>query len=390
MGESKSIQGVERRQPLRRFPVSLTWIFGAIALLARLSMFPYVSEDATFFLLPWMQEFRDHGALALGGEFSNYNFPYLLLMYLASLLPLEPLYAIKLASLVGDLALALSIGALVRQFRPAKLAPSAAALIALFLPTVLMNAAMWGQCDSLYTSFLVLSLRSLLRNDGRGAWLFWAVALSFKLQSVFFLPALVLVSLRNRYSVSSPAIAAALWLVLSLPPMVLGRSFASTIGVYVQQTQGNRLVFGAANVFVWFPEADPAQGRWWGILSCGLVVALVGIGYWRREDSPEQRVLLVISMVAVCPLLLPQMHDRYFFAAEVMSLLLVGARGLRVVPLLFAGNGLLVYLLYFAGNRYALPLMIASVVQCFAAFLLLRALTGGSNPWKRAPATVNP
>ncbi|MEV7131430.1 hypothetical protein AB0N24_00935 [Arthrobacter sp. NPDC093128] len=359
----------------RRIPVYVMWVIGAVALGARLALFPYASEDATFFLLPWMSEFRENGAAALGGEFSNYNFPYLFLMFLGSLLPLEPLFAIKLVSLVGDCALALSVGAVVQQLRPARLLPTTAALLTLFLPTVLLNASMWGQCDSIYTSFLLLSLRSILKDDGRGSWLWWAVAVSFKLQAIFFLPALVLISFRSRYSLALPLQAAGVWVLLSTPPVLFGRSLASTLSVYINQTQENRLVAGAANIYTWFPTASATEGRLPAIVVCGAVLLLASYAYWRGPDSADRRVLLTVTVLAVCPLLLPQMHDRYFFAAEVMSLLLIGHKKLFIVPLLFASTGLAVYCLYFSSNQYLWPLWLASLVQCFAVGALLRTIS---------------
>ena len=381
MGESKSMQRVETRPPLARLPVSVIWAIGAIALLTRLAMFPYVSEDATISLLPWMQEYRQDGAAALGGEFSNYNFPYLFLLFLGSLLPLEPLFAIKSVNLVGDLLLALSVGAMARQFRPAGLMPATASLIALFLPTVLLNASMWGQCDSFYTAFLILALRSLLKDESRAAWLWWAVAMSFKLQSVFFLPALVLISLRQRQSLSiaPPVMAAGVLAVLSIPPVLFGRSFGSTLSIYFQQTQETRLVAGAANIWTWFPTAQAAEVRIPAILLCGAALLFTAIIYWRGPDNVERRVLLAITVLAICPLLLPQMHDRYFFAAEVISLLLIRQKKLFIVPCLFAATGLAVYCLYFLSNQLAWPLALASVFQCLAVGILLRALWRGND-----------
>lgn len=370
------MQMIETQQPLLRLPVSALWIFGAIALLARLAMFPYVSQDATISLLPWMQEFRNHGAAALSGEFSNYNFPYMFLMFLGSLLPLEPLFAIKSVSLLGDCLLALSVGALAKQFRPAGLMPATASLVGLFLPTVLLNASMWGQSDSFYTSFLLLSLRSLLRDETRSAWLWWAVALSFKLQAMFFLPALVLISVRQRQrlNVISPILAAGVLLVLSIPPVLFGRSLASTLSIYVQQTQDGGLVAGAANIYAWFPTASPGEIRVPAILACGAVLLFTARAYLRGTDSAERRVLLAITVVAVCPFLLPQMHDRYFFAAEVMSLLLIRQKRLITVPCLLAATGLAVYCLYFLSNKYTWPLMFASILECLAVGILLRTL----------------
>lgn len=366
------------------------WALSAIAVAARVALLPFVSEDSTYFLVPWMQQFRDHGAAALGGEFSNYNFPYLFLLFLASLLPVEPLVAIKVASLIGDLLLAVSAAALFAQFQPSRISPRLAALIALFLPTVLLNASMWGQCDAFYTAFLLFSLRCLLRDDGRSAWLFWAVAFSFKLQAIFFLPALAAVSLRNRYNLGFPVVAVGVWAVLSFPPVLFGRSPGSAFGVYLEQTQGDRLLSGAANVFAWFPYASVAEGKWWGILLCTVVVSLMGMVYWRREDTAESRILLAACTVAVCPLLLPQMHDRYFFTAEVMSLLLLRASSVRMIPWVFSATGLTVYLLYFGGNHYAWPLMIASVVQALGVFLLFLCLAKNRDPWERRLVAASP
>ncbi|WP_285249447.1 hypothetical protein [Pseudarthrobacter sp. fls2-241-R2A-168] len=390
MGESPTAEDTQVRHTNWEIPRSVFWCFAAVAVAARAAFLPYVSEDSALFLLPWMQEFRDRGVGALAGEFSNYNFPYLFLMFLASLLPADPLIAIKIVSLAGDFFLAFSVAALAAQFPQARVAPKLAALIALFLPTVLLNASMWGQCDAIYTAFLLFSLRSLLQDDGRSAWLFWAVAFSFKLQSVFLLPVLAMVSLRNRYSLFFPVLATAVWTVLSLPPVVFGRPAGGALGVYFEQTQGDRLLSGAANVFAWFPYASVTQGRGWGILSCAVVIVLIALAYWRRKDTAESRILLAVCTVAVCPLLLPQMHDRYFFTAEVMSLLLLRASSVRMIPWVFSVTGLTVYLLYFGGNHYAWPLMIASVVQALGVFLLFLCLAKNRDPWERRLVAASP
>lgn len=360
--------------PSRPVPVWATLAIGALALTVRLAFFPYVSEDSRLFFVPWMQEFRTHGASALGGEFSNYNFPYMFLLFLGSLLPAESHYAIKLVSLAGDCLLALSVRAVVQQLQPTRLHAEVAALITLFLPTVLLNASMWGQCDSIYSSFLLLSLRSLLRNDGPHSWLWWAVALSFKLQAVFFLPALALIALRNRHSLALPAMAAGVWALLSSLPVLFGRTLTSTFSVYFHQTQEDNLVAGAANIYAWFPTTPAAEGRIPAITLCGAALLIMAVAYWRGPDSAERRVLLAITALTLCPFLLPQMHDRYFFAAEVASLLLLGRKKVFLVPWLLASTGLVVYCLYFTAYHYVWPLMLASIIQGVAVATLLLAL----------------
>jgi Gpi18-like mannosyltransferase len=345
-----------------------------LAILARLALLPFVSGDATFHLLPWMHEFQANGSAALGGNFSNYNFPYLLLLFFSSLLPLEPLFAVKLVSLLGDALLALAVAQLARHFKPSKLTPAAAGIITLFLPTVLLNAAMWGQCDSYYTAFLALSLTQLLENKGRLAWFFWAVALAFKLQAFFFLPVLLLVSVRARFSISNPLLAIAVWTGLSLPPVLFGRSVGSTLSVYVQQTQDGRLASGAASLYVWFPKVTAAEGTLPALALCSAALVLAGISYWRGPDSREQRVLLAVTSVSAAPFLLPQMHDRYFFVAEVLSILLARTMRLQLVPWLLSSTGLAVYILYLTQSKDVWPLLTSSAVQCVAIYLLFREL----------------
>jgi len=355
-------------------PPAITVLLVVLALAARILLVPYESEDAATFLLPWMEQFRDRGVWALGGDFSNYNFPYLFLLFMASLLPLDPLIAIKLVSLAGDALLALAVAALAKELGPSRLAPRTMAVISLFAPTVLVNGAMWGQCDSIYTAFLLLSARSMLRDKYDHAWSLWGVAVAFKLQSVFFLPALAAISLRGRFNIRGVFLAASIWMALSLPPVIFGRSWESTLTIYVRQTQDNRLVSGAANIFAVFPDLGITEGRWWGILLCAAAIGIAAFAYMRGVDTSGRRLLLCVTMLAVSPLLLPQMHDRYFFAAEVMSLLLLNWARLRIVPCLLATTGALVYFLYFAKNSYAMPLTIAFLIQSVAVMLLYRAL----------------
>ena len=60
--------------------------------------------------------------------------------------------------------------------------------IALFLPTVVLNGAYWGQCDSIYGAMVVHALALLLEDRPKSSVVLMAVAFSFKLQAIFVLP----------------------------------------------------------------------------------------------------------------------------------------------------------------------------------------------------------
>ncbi len=73
------------------------------------------------------------------------------------------------------------------------------ALVVLFAPTIFINSAAWGQCDAIYAAFCLGSLYFLLKERPAWACTFFALALSFKLQAIFFFPVLLVLLLHERY-----------------------------------------------------------------------------------------------------------------------------------------------------------------------------------------------
>lgn len=87
----------------------------------------------------------------------------------------------------------------------------------------------------------------------------------------------------------------------------------------------------------------------WKYLGLGVAVAVtVGFGIWllrRRPLSVAEMVLVAATATLVVPLLLPEMHERYFYLGEVLAIVaavvLVGRlRGGPPVPLAPKGANL--------------------------------------------------
>ena len=113
------------------------------------------------------------------------------LLYLLALLtytPLGPLIGIKLISVPFDLVLGYFTYRIVRLRYPHGWVPTVAAAVVLFLPTVVLNSALWGQIDATYTSLALGGLYFVLRRRPWLACIFFGLALSFKLQVVFLFP----------------------------------------------------------------------------------------------------------------------------------------------------------------------------------------------------------
>ena len=123
----------------------------------------YETDDYTQFLTVWVNFFRTHGELAaLRESVGNYNVPYLTFLALISGSSLPDLYLIKLFSIFFDVVLAWSVMQLVGLFRREAVWKLAAFFLVLFWPTVMLNSALWGQCDSVYAALAVLSVYLVL------------------------------------------------------------------------------------------------------------------------------------------------------------------------------------------------------------------------------------
>ena len=131
----------------------------ALALFIRLTYFDRENTDYQWFLKVWVDFYRTHGGfLGLSESIGNYNIPYLYFLALFSLSSIRDLYLIKLLSIFFDIVLAYTGLLLVRRCGGSHLRAAICFFVILFLPTVLLNSACWGQCDSIYVSFALLIL----------------------------------------------------------------------------------------------------------------------------------------------------------------------------------------------------------------------------------------
>ena len=171
----------------------------------------YETSDYTQFLTVWVDFFRTHGGLAaLREPVGNYNVPYLTFLALISGSSLSDLHLIKLFSIFFDVVLAWSVMQLVGLFRREAAWKLTAFFLVLFWPTVVLNGALWGQCDSVYASLAVLSVYLVLAGHPLLGVISIGAAFSFKLQAVFVMPVFLLFWLtrrvRLRHALAFPAV----------------------------------------------------------------------------------------------------------------------------------------------------------------------------------------
>lgn len=298
----------------------------------------YETLDYQNFLAVWVDFFRQNGGLAaLGMPVGNYNVPYLFFLALFSQSSIPDLYLIKLLSIFFDVVLAWSAMQLVGCFVRASAQRLACFFLVLFWPTVVLNGALWGQCDSIYVAFAVLSVWLALSGHPMLAMASIAVSFSFKLQAVFVMPVFLLFLLARRIKIWHFLVFPPVCVLMVLPAALAGRPLWESLTISLSQTGsiGDGLNYNSPSVFALFSDVqNPELAGKLGILAAALVIVLLAILVWRRRDSCSNRALLLsAALLAVAiPFFLPHMHERYFFAADILTLALA-LLDLRLTPL---------------------------------------------------------
>lgn len=301
----------------------------ASAMLARLSFVDRSSGDYDIYLASWMEKLAA-GSFAEGmrADIGEYNVLYQYILFALTRLPVPPLYAVKAVSFVGDALLAGAVARLAgREGRPSLAAFGAA----LLLPSFVLNAGMFAQCDSLYASCALWGLALALEGrHARGAACF-ALALAFKLQAVFLLPIAVVLWADRRFSLSDALVFLGTLAAVMLPAILGGKSPARIVGIYTAQTGlYTGLNYGAANLFGMMNTQGLdvyAYGNFAMALALGACVLIVALGVRRAGTlDADAYVRMAFLMTLGVVFLLPRMHERYFYLAEALCVALACRR----------------------------------------------------------------
>lgn len=294
-----------------------------IGMAVRLSVWRYTTTDTTAFLLPWYQFAQAHGWAGLKVAFTNYApfYSYLLVLItrLDGLAP--PLLLIKSLSVAFELGTAVLAYRIVVSQTQAPWRAVWAFTATWLAPTVLYNGALWGQADAIWTFFLLLAVSSFLKG-GNGVLAF-AMAIAVKAQGVFLGPFVLGLMLRQRRALWWFAAIPAVYLIVALPVFIAGRPVMDVLEVYGRQsTTFHALSMNAASLWALLPHVPYDAGVVAGLILASIAGAGLAAVIARAEPKGEFDVLAACLSLLAMPFLLPKMHDRYFYAFEMTSIIL--------------------------------------------------------------------
>lgn len=300
----------------------------AFAVVLRYPLLDFKSSDFFNSLKPWYVLIHNMGFAVFGTDFTTYNPPYLYELYLiARFFPdVSNLLAIKIPSLLTDFIAAYFVYKVVKLKSPTGPLPIVAAFAFLYTPTVILNSAFWGQADVLFTAPLIASLYFVMKGRNTLGMLAFGIALAFKLQAIFWGPLLLALFLKGRISWKDLLLVPAVLFVAIIPAWIAGRPLLDLLGVYVFQVgQYQLLEMSAATAYTWLPDYGLTQrfftftGSMFTLALSFLLVVLV------YRSRAKITVPLLLKLTLLCflfvPFFLPKMHDRYFYPADVLSII---------------------------------------------------------------------
>ena len=161
------------------------FFFSLFAILVRICFFDFQSSDWYSYLEPWTAGFQNEGFNYIAGNQYNYAPFYMYYLWFTTKTGLPVLLQIKILSVVVDFAAALFAARIIYRMTNKKTTSILTYGIVILTPTVIMNSAMWGQCDSIYVMFILASFYYLLKNRINTAMILYGLSFCLKLQSIF-------------------------------------------------------------------------------------------------------------------------------------------------------------------------------------------------------------
>ena len=301
----------------------------ALGLLIRKELIWFVSRDWTGFFELWIAEISAKGFGALAGDFYDYSPAYMYFLLIAAQFGAKSMVAMKLISVFFDFILAVTAGFIMYEMKKKESLFMLVFGIVWLAPTVISNSSMWGQCDSIYCSFLLLTILFLMKDKSRVAMIFYGIAFAFKLQALFWLPVIILLWLYKKIKSIDLIWIPLMYFVSIVPAWIAGRPLGDLLRIYFAQVDvyANRLsmkypniyyIIGELNLPEWYSDA----GKYFAVGVILLFMVALIYKTMKTKITPEFLLLICYSQGALALYFLPMMHERYGYFIEIVAIIL--------------------------------------------------------------------
>lgn len=296
-----------------------------------------------------------------------------------STLGLSNFATIKLLAIAGTSWLAGCVALVARKLN---CDGTAAFLLTLLLPTAMANGVVLGQCDALWVGASVLAVIAAITNRPITMAGWAGVAFCFKAQAAFLAPLYIGLVLRKRAWWAVPT-ATVVFIAAMLPAAIAGWPWSDLLTIYLRQPAFT-FIGDAPNLWA-IPRALGVGGPSIfpvGYLLGGSAALVLMFATQVRKDILS---LALLSAVAI-PFFLPKMLERYFFLADILSLVAAYSQRDRrtvVIAGLIQSGSFLSIVAYLADSAWlngvaSLPMAIAPIELSSSVFFKQFAVVADS------------
>ena len=342
-----------------------------VGLYLRYTPCDFLSQDMKRFLIPWFQTIKANGGfLSLNQQVGDYGLLYQTIIAAFSYTDVSPVYLYKALSILFDFLLAGSTAYFISKTVTGKLCLHGIDYrkfliyaCVLLLPTVIMNSAFWGQCDSIYTFFLLWSLWFLYKEKYNLSFFLLGCSFAFKLQGIFLVPLFLFFCLHKKLSFSKFLITAFTFWFSGIIAYVHGRGLLDGFSVYLFQVGEYKRIWMNAPSFWFFFEENYEKYHILAICLTFVILTIVLLMLYKNcitISSFEQIIVFALFIEWTCIIFLPSMHERYTYVMDILTLILAFLdKKFIKYAIITIGTSCLTYNTYlFIGNNTTLVFVI--------------------------------
>ena len=311
-----------------------------IALTVRLFFYPYISPDTAIFQENWYNVAKEAGFSSLGMGIGNYPPFYMTIFCVLTNLSLPMMFVTKFIPVLFDFIDAFVALLIFKEINGDYSSFRRLSLYAVFLlnPLTVLNASAWGQSDSIYTGFVLLSILFIIRlyknNMHSGDVIFVIIGLAFacKFQTILFFPAVLLFMVlqkEKRLKLVNIVWIPVMYFVTCIPMFLAHRTIGDLFSVYFSQKEWYDSILSCnyPNFYTFFGNISSGMSE--GLKKFGILIALSFLSmiylYFyktKKELTPAFIVKITSLTVLIMVFFLPSMHERYAIVGELLLMIL--------------------------------------------------------------------
>jgi len=341
-----------------------------LSLVARYLTVQYPTNDIAGIVFSWMRKIKEVGFSKFYTVENDYTPLYLFFIAVLCQLPTGETitnlgmtyYAnwmiyLKSFFFFLDLLSAFGIYLLIRALGKDKTKAAIGFMVYMILPVQYVNTAIWGQCDNMYTVCFIYILYFLVKHKDGWAWFLVGLGFATKLQGVFIFPLMVYLVFSRRVKFYKIYLAFVGLIVTFLPEYFCGAPFGLPFEfISTQLGRFSGLTLGCGNMWHLMNFSSGAlemvsnAATWIGL---GLIGVFMAILFVLKIDLKGENLLYVGTfLIAIVPFFLPHMHERYFYALDVLVVVYALVKGKRyfLIPLMQVSSGIAYY--HYLSGKY--------------------------------------